>query len=97
MAIASLGYLYGRTGERDKAAKVIQDVEMLLNERHGTSISLTYIYAGLGERDEFFACMDRAYEEHCPFLAWMRVFPEYDAMRPDPRFDELLRRMGLAR
>ncbi len=96
MALASLGYLYGRTGERDKAAKVIQDVEMLLNERHATSILLTYIYAALGEGEKFFACIDRAYEQHSPFLTWLKVFPEYDAMRSDPRFDELLRRMGLA-
>ncbi len=96
MAIASLGYLYGRTGERDKAEKVIEDVEALLNEGHATSILLTYIYAGLGERENFFACIDRAYEQHSPFLAWTRVFPEYDGMRSDPRYYELLRRMGLA-
>ena len=97
MAVAYLGYLYGRRGERGKAQKVLQDVERLLQARNATSILLSYIYAGLEERENFFACMDRAYEEHSPFLAWAKVFPEWDTMRSDPRFDKLLRRMGLAR
>ena len=96
MAIAFLGHLYGRTGQRDKAEKVIEDVEALLNEGHATSILLAIIYAGLGEREKYFAAVERAYEEHCPWLAWLKVSPEYDAMRSDPRYGELLRRMGLA-
>jgi tetratricopeptide (TPR) repeat protein len=96
MAIAYLGYLYGRMGEREKAEKVIEDVEALLKEGHATSILLAHIYAGLGEREMFFAAVERAYEEHCPWLAWLKVTPPFDLMRSDPRYGELLRRMGLA-
>jgi len=96
LAIAGLGCLYGRTGDRDKAEKALQDVEALLHERHVTSILLAYIYAGLGDRENFFDCMNRAYEEHSPLLACMKILPEFDAMRSDPQYDELLRRMNLA-
>ncbi len=96
MAIAYLGYLYGRTGEREKAEKVIEDVEALLREGHATSILLAHIYAGLGEGEEFFAAVERAYEEHCPWLAWLKAMPPFDLMRSDPRYGGLLRRMGLS-
>ena len=95
-AIAGLGSLYGRTGERDKAEKVLQEVAAISNESHITSIASPGIYAGLGDREKFFECMNRAYEEHSPLLFFLKTYPEYDAMRSDPRYDELLRRIGLA-
>ncbi len=96
LAIACLGDLYGRTGERDKAEKVLREVESLLHERHVTSVLLAFIYAGLRDRDNFFESVNRAYEEHNPLLVWLKIYPEYDAMRSDPRYHELLRRIGLA-
>jgi adenylate cyclase len=95
LAIACLGDLYGRTGKRDKAEKVLQEVESLLHERHVTSVLLAFIYAGLRDRDNFFESVNRAYEEHNPLLVWLKIYPEYDAMRSDPRYHELLRRMHL--
>jgi adenylate cyclase len=94
IAIAGLGYLYARMGVRDKAENVLRDIEALLHERHLSSCS---VYAGLGDRDNFFTYMNRAYEERNPMLAYLKIIPEWDAMRSDPRFDKLLRRMGLAR
>ncbi len=40
--------------------------------------------------------MDSAYEERSPLLPWLKIYPEYDAMRSDPRYDALLRRLDLA-
>ena len=56
---------------------------------------LAEVHAGLGDYDKSFEYMNRAYEEHSPLLAWLRTIPEYDAVRSDPRYDELLRRLGL--
>ena len=96
VAIACLGDLYGRRGERDKAEKVLQKVEAILHDRHVPSSVLHYIYAGLGDREKFFECMNRAYEAHDPLFAFLKALPEHDDMRSDPRYNELLRRMGLA-
>lgn len=60
-----------------------------------TSVALAGAYARLGERDRGFEWLERAYAEHSPGLAHVREFLEFDNLRPDPRFNDLLRRIGL--
>ncbi len=96
LVIAELGYFYARAGERQKAEKVLHELETVLHDRRVTSSVLSYIYAGLGDREKFFECLNRAYEEHSPLLAFLKPSPQYDGMRLDPRYNELLRRLGLA-
>jgi hypothetical protein len=52
------------------------------------------IYGGLGELDQAFEWLDRAYEEQDWFLVWLEVDPMYDPLRGDPRFATLLDRMS---
>ncbi len=58
-----------------------------------TSIAL--VYAGLGEKDEAFAWLEKAYEERSFQLQWLNVEPRWDSLRSDPRFADLIRRIGL--
>ena len=95
LAISYLGYAYGCRGDRTKAKKVLQDAEAKFRQGDFPSQILAEIHAGLGDREKFFDCLSRAYEERSPLLVWLKVYPEYDAMRSDSRYDELLRRMGL--
>jgi hypothetical protein len=53
-------------------------------------------YLALGEREEAFASLNKAYEAHDLQLQYLRVSPAYDPLRSDPRFQDLLRRVGLA-
>jgi hypothetical protein len=53
------------------------------------------LYAALGERDTAFEYLERAFEERDPMLLAVKVDPACDPLRSDPRFDELLRRIGL--
>ena len=53
------------------------------------------VYAGLGDRNHAFEWLEKAYQDHDPMLAWMRVVPLCDQLRGEPRFDEKLRRVGL--
>ena len=59
------------------------------------SLYVVMVLVGLGERDQAFAALDEAYRERVPFLWQVRFLPEYDALRPDPRYAGLLRRMNL--
>jgi len=52
-------------------------------------------YARLGERDKAFELLEKAYEERNTDLAWLKVAPEWDSLRSDPRLADLLRRVGL--
>jgi hypothetical protein len=52
-------------------------------------------YLGLGENDQAFAWMEQAYKEHSNILQYLKVHPYFDPLRDDPRFAELVRRVGL--
>lgn len=52
------------------------------------------IYVGLGEKDEAFAWFEKAYEERASWLVWFKTDPMLDALRSDPRYRDLLRRIG---
>jgi len=59
------------------------------------ALSLAHIYSELGERDEAFKWLEKAYENKDGDLAWLKVEPKWDNLRDDPRFANILRRMGL--
>jgi tetratricopeptide (TPR) repeat protein len=95
-AISHLGFAYSLRGDRAKARKVLREAEAHFCELGFASTELAVIHAGLGDRDKFFECLYRAYEERSPVLPWLKIYPEYDPMRSDPRYDKLLRRLDLA-
>jgi hypothetical protein len=65
-------------------------------EKHNTgSYQHAEIYARLGEKDQAFAWLERAYEEHEMFLTIVNVDPAFDDLRSDSRYVELLRRINL--
>ncbi len=51
------------------------------------------IYAGLGEKNQAFTWLEKAYEERASRLIWLKTEPMIDSLRSDPRFGELLRRL----
>jgi hypothetical protein len=60
-----------------------------------TPVAMVQVYIGLGDKDRAFAWMEKAYQERSYFMACLQVIPVADPLRSDPRFDDLLRRMGL--
>ena len=61
----------------------------------GYEFSLAQLYAGLGEQDQAFAWLERAYQEHDHSLNGLRVSPFFAPLRSDPRFTQLLKKVGL--
>jgi hypothetical protein len=57
---------------------------------------LAILHAGLGEKDQAFAWLERAYQRHEWGLIYLRVSPFFDPLRSDPRFTQLLKKVGLA-
>lgn len=53
------------------------------------------VYAGLGEVDQVLDWLQRAYDEHASWISYLNVEPRLDALRAEPRFRELVRRVGL--
>jgi hypothetical protein len=54
------------------------------------------VYAGLGEKEEALAWLEKAYEARSDFIVFIKVDPAWDDLRSDPRFQDVLRRIGLA-
>jgi hypothetical protein len=53
------------------------------------------VYIGLGDKDQAFVWLEKAFQERSNALVWLKVWPLWDPLRSDPRFDDLLRRVGL--
>ena len=58
--------------------------------------AIAEIYVGLGDNDQAFAWLDRAYEDRFPFLCDVRITPQFDSLRSDPRYATLMRRLNLS-
>jgi DNA-binding winged helix-turn-helix (wHTH) protein/Tfp pilus assembly protein PilF len=92
---AILGYIYGLSGERDRARRTLDELEGLAGEGRIPTLFLVYPHIGLGEAERAFALLEKAYEERSGLLVFLKVEPIFDPLRADERFDGLLRRMGL--
>jgi DNA-binding winged helix-turn-helix (wHTH) protein/tetratricopeptide (TPR) repeat protein len=95
-ALAALGFGYAVSGKKRQAQKVIDDLLRRARERYVPAYAVAMIYAGLGDRDQAFLWLDKAVEERDEWLVRLKIAPELAALRPDPRFLDLARRVGLA-
>lgn len=93
---AHLGYAYALSGKREEARQVLADLEEIANGKYVPAYYFAIIHLGLGEQEQTFQWLERAVEERSGFLAFIKVEPMFDALRPDTRFSELLKRMGFA-
>src|SRR5712692_5120159 len=92
----TLTYIYGRAGQLERARHQLEKLEKL--SRHGQvdPVSMTWAHLGMGNKEEALADLEKAYSEHFSMLTTLKVEPGYDPLRSDPRFQDLLRRVGLA-
>ena len=74
---------------------MIDELQAQAKRRYVSPYFIAVIYSGLGQKDEAFAWLDKAYAEHHPYLTLLKVEPVFDRLRSDPRFAELMRRVGL--
>ncbi len=91
-----LGRAYAGAGRRTDARKVLTELHQLSKRTYVPPYFLATLHVALGEKDQAFAWLQRAYAERDLYLAWLRVDPAVDPLRSDPRFQELLRRTGLS-
>jgi serine/threonine protein kinase/Flp pilus assembly protein TadD len=91
---ASLGCAYGVSGKRDAALRVLEELNGESQKRYVSIYFKALIYASLGKRDDVFASLEKAYENHEYRLIWLKVEPTLDSFRPDSRFTALLKKVG---
>jgi len=93
---AQIGLVYASSGARDQALEILQKMKGETKQSYMPPYlfeSFAKIYLGLGENEKALVWLERAYDERATFLRFLAVDPDFDTLRPDPRFQELLQRM----
>jgi DNA-binding winged helix-turn-helix (wHTH) protein/TolB-like protein/tetratricopeptide (TPR) repeat protein len=92
---AALGQVYALSGKKAEAQKVIAELQQESKQGYVSPLDVALIYATLGQSDEAFFWLEKAYEERSCWLIELKSDPGWDKIRSDPRFDSLLGRVGL--
>lgn len=93
--LCDLGYIYGLTGKRGEALKILKELEERYTRREAGGIDVAAVYAGLGDKDQVFQWLEKDFEQHSGVLPGLTSWFNFDDLRADPRYADLLRRMGL--
>ena len=94
-ATSMLGYFAGRTGDVATGRRLLEELTSLSATRFLPPYNVALVCAGLGEQNEALAWLEKAFEERDPRLTWLGIEPQWDPMRGNPRFVEMLRRLRL--
>ena len=90
-----LGYVLASSGKAQEARVVLDTLVHLWEQGSGSPGRIAVVYAGLGNRDRALEWLEKACREHDAWIAQLKVDPLFDGLRSDPRFGELLRKVGL--
>jgi tetratricopeptide (TPR) repeat protein len=93
--LAGLGYAYAKSGQRQKAEAVLKQWKEIEKTKYVANYWVAIVYAALGEKEAAFAELEKAYQAHDWFFQRLRTDPFMDPLRDDPRFKDLVRRLGL--
>jgi eukaryotic-like serine/threonine-protein kinase len=91
----ALGHTYAVSGRKDQARNVVAELNQLSKQRYVAPFEIAVIHMGLGEKEQTFEWLEKAYLDHSPWLIWLNVDPRFDSLHGDPRYGDLRRRMGL--
>lgn len=94
-SLAFLAHVYGRMGRRGDAEAIIKELQNRYESRNADGRDLAVAYAGLNDKDQVFAWLEKAYEERSHFLAVLRLEMVLDSVKSDPRWNALLKRVGV--
>lgn len=95
VAKAFLARSYAAAGHKDQATKILNELLQLATRQYMPPVEIAATYTALGRNEEAFSWLNKAYDQRAAALVYLRVNRDYDSIRPDPRFQDLLRRMHL--
>ena len=92
---AFVGYAHARLGQRSQAFRVLEQLRAASKQKYVPALSFAIVYVGLGEKEQAFLWLEKAYDERTNSLAYLKVQATWGPLRSDPRFADLVRRIGL--
>ena len=93
--VSALGHAYAISGQRRMAEESLAQLKEQSKHRYVTPYDMAEIHIGLQEKEQALKYLEMAYADHSGRMIWLRVDPRFDAIRGDPRYLDLLRRMHL--
>jgi tetratricopeptide (TPR) repeat protein len=100
LVLGALAHAHARAGQRAEALKLVSELKRLEErvgpeDRNVPRFSFVWAYAGLGDKEQAFAWLEKAYQERRDLMVALNIDPLVDPLRSDPRFQDLVRRVGL--
>jgi len=94
MMLMDLGVAYAGASRSEDAERIVATLQELA-DLQSVSVQIGIVYGALGEFDEAFEWFDRGYVERSPYLLWLKALPWFQGLHDDPRFVDLVDRVGL--
>ena len=92
-----LAHVYAVSNDEAAAGRLLEDLKQTSRRSYVSSFEITLVHLGLRRNDEGFEWLERAYRERADLLVYLNNDPRLDSVRADPRFRDLVRRVGLPR
>jgi DNA-binding winged helix-turn-helix (wHTH) protein/TolB-like protein len=93
---ALLGYSYAKAGRTAEAVTILNGLKDTPPKRFIPSFGIALVYVGLGQNEQALEWLEKARTERDPFMVYIKMDPNFDTLRGDPRFADLVRRVGFA-
>ena len=93
--VGSCGWVYGRAGQKQKGEEMLRRYIAMSSHRWLDPLDVSFIYVGLGDRDRALEWLRKGARERAQTLVFLKVEPMLDPLRSDPRFQALLRELGI--
>jgi len=95
MGVSILGMVYGFAGMKAEALKTLERLDGMSKDRYVGPFMRAMVWTGLGDKDKALENLEKAYEERESPMAWLKVWPVFDFLRSEPRFQAVLKKMNL--
>jgi TolB-like protein/DNA-binding winged helix-turn-helix (wHTH) protein len=92
---SALGHAYGLSGDRAHAQQVLAELKTLSTRQYVPSYDIAIVYLGLGDREEAYRWLQKAYDERSAWMVYLNMDPRLDTLRSEARFKTLVRNVGL--
>jgi TolB-like protein/Flp pilus assembly protein TadD len=93
--LAELAHAYAASGRKREAEEILKQLKDRSRQSYVPAYDFAEIYVGLGDKEQALALLEKAYADRSMLLTFLKVDPEFDSLHSDPRFKDLLRRVGL--
>jgi tetratricopeptide (TPR) repeat protein len=94
LPLAGLGHAYGISGKKKEAQEILEKLLAMSKRKYVPAYDIAAVYVGLGEKNQAFEWLAKAFEERSGFLVYIKCDRRFEGLRSDPRYEALLKRIG---